>query len=124
MSRKCPSEWTLDRCRVTELQAISRASGGVERTELASVWEDRAFLRAGDLDLRPALLWCFLFVFLLEALSSRVGWRVPEISLERLAPAPEVPMVAAVQPKLVGEDSLPASVKRRRTRFARARDGR
>ncbi len=125
------AEWKFERARFAELQALSRASGGVERTDLASIWEDH---RAGNegtvLDLRPALLWCFLFVFLLEALVSRIGFRLPGIDLRRLvARAPREAVVPRAAPATAAvpeeEEALePAANARRRIRFARAKDGR
>jgi uncharacterized membrane protein len=122
------AEWSFDRARLEELRAVSRASGGVERTVLASVWEEgRVATTTSVLDLRPPLLWCFLFVFLLEALASRIGWRVPEIDFRRLEA--RSPREAAAEPETVialeVEEVLPpAASERRKTRFARAKDGR
>jgi von Willebrand factor type A domain len=126
------AEWSFDRARLEELQAVSRASGGVERTVLASAWEDgRAATERSTVDLRPALLWCFLFVFVVEALVSRIGWRLPEIDFRRLAApsprdtaAPPEVREAPYVPKEVDHVTVPAASERRRTRFARAKDGR
>jgi len=125
------AEWSFERPRVEELRAVSRASGGVERTVLASVWEEgRVATRNSVRDLRPALLWCFLFVFLLEALVSRIGWRLPELELRRRlavpSPAADPAPETAIAPRTPEGEEVPrpAASERRRTRFARAKDGR
>jgi hypothetical protein len=127
------AEWSFDRARLDELRAVSRASGGVERTVLASVWEEgRVATRHHVVDLRPALLWCFLFVFLVEALVSRIGWRLPAIQLRwryvsdspAADPAPETVTPEAPEGGEVEEVPRPAASERRRARFARAKDGR
>jgi uncharacterized membrane protein len=69
------AEWTPDRARLLELQAVSRASGGVERVDLTKVWQ--APRRATFADLRPLLLVVVLLLFVLEALFTRLGWELP-----------------------------------------------
>jgi len=121
------AEWSFDRGRLDELRSVSHASGGVERTVLASVWEDgRVATTKSVLDLRPALLWCFLSVMLLEAFVSRIGWRVPAFDFSRVAPSPrEAVEERPIPPEVPDmEKVLPsAASERRRTRFARAKSG-
>jgi hypothetical protein len=117
------AEWDFARERISELRAISAASGGVERDELASVWRDR--VRGSDLELREALLWSFLLVFLFEALVSRVGWRLPEIDFASTAPRAKPAVVAEEAPAvMVPAEETETAGERRRTRFARAKRGR
>jgi uncharacterized membrane protein len=118
------AEWDFDRERLAELRAISARSGGVERDELASVWRDR--VPGSDLELRRALVWSFLLVFLIEALVSRVGWALPRFeAFELPVRAPKATPAPAPAP-VVEEVPVPAeesSADRRRERFARAKRG-
>ncbi len=125
------AEWSFDDQRLQEVRALSRASGGVERTELTSVWEDRP--PGGELDLRPHVLALFLAVFLLEALMSRVGWQLPSLELPRpragavvaaTRPAAivDLPAVAVLEP--LEPEPEGTSTTERRKRFERAKRGR
>jgi hypothetical protein len=64
-------EWTFDPARLAELQAVSHASGGVERIDLSSVWQ--APHRAEFRDLRSWLLIALAVLFVADALCSRLG---------------------------------------------------
>lgn len=66
------AEWTFDPERLAELAAVSRASGGVERVDLGSIW--KAPRRAEYGDLRPWLLLALLLLFLADALLTRLGF--------------------------------------------------
>lgn len=66
-------EWSLDRRRVNEFRALSRASGGVERLDLDRVWQ--APRRSAFTDLSGWLLALFGLVFLADVFVTRVGWR-------------------------------------------------
>ena len=120
-------EWSFDEDRVRELSALSQASGGVERTDLASAWEEPAF--GGELDLRAHLLAAFLLVFLADALVARAGWRLPSFEWAPSAPRPAA--VAVAVPSMAPEPAEPepelkpihAGAERRR-RFERAKRGR
>jgi len=124
------AEWSFDEERLHEVRALSRASGGVERTELATIWDDR--IPGGDLDLRPYVLAAFLVVFLFEALMSRVGWQLPTFELPRpgkmvtVEPTRRAPRVteAAVAPEPVPTEPRKTAADERRKRFARAKRGR
>jgi uncharacterized membrane protein len=118
------AEWSFDERRLQEVRALSRASGGVERTELTSIWDDQPL--GGELDLRPHVLALFLAVFLLEALVSRVGWRLPSLELPRRKRALVATVAresAAVDPSPPPELLIPV-IDERRTRFERAKRGR
>jgi uncharacterized membrane protein len=67
------AEWTFDPARLTELLALSRASGGVERIDLTGIW--KAPRREEFADLRPWLLTALLVLFVLDAWLSRLGWK-------------------------------------------------
>jgi hypothetical protein len=70
-------EWMLDRERRSELQAVSQASGGVERVDLAKIW--KAPRREEFSDLRPWLITALLLVFVADALLTRLGWKVRKL---------------------------------------------
>jgi len=123
-------EWRFDRASIDELRALSRASGGVERTDLASVWKDR--LAGAELDLRPYALVAFLCVFLLDAFVSRVGWRLPvmdrarpaAVALEKVAKAASERTHQEMAMETKPASGLPPASEARRRRFARAKRGR
>jgi len=64
-------EWTFDPARVAELQAVSHASGGVERIDLSTVWQ--APHKAEFRDLRLWLLVALALLFVADALCARLG---------------------------------------------------
>jgi len=128
-------EWRFDDRRLEEVRALSRASGGVERVELSSIWDDAP--EGGELDLRPHLLALFLVLFLLEALVTRIGWKLPSLELPRRratrgsqptrASGPTVaPPPPAHDEPVAPEPQLPAepAIAEARKRFERAKRGR
>ncbi len=72
------AEWSFDRARLDEVKNLARESGGVERLDLTKVWSAPRPDRFGVA--RPYLLWLFAALFLLEALVTRIGWRLPELA--------------------------------------------
>jgi len=64
-------EWNFDPARLLELQSVARATGGVERIDLAGIWQ--APRRAEFYDPRNILLALLLAVFVLDALATRLG---------------------------------------------------
>ena len=131
-------EWSFDEERLQEVRARARASGGVERTELTTIWDDR--IPGGELDLRPHVLAVFLVVFLFEALMTRVGWRLPSFELPRreeilsakilsvdssraVAAAESMPREREPRESVAPEPKT-ASADERRKRFERAKRGR
>jgi len=127
------AEWSFDEERLQEVRALSRASGGVERTELATIWDDP--MPGGELDLHPHVLAAFLIVFLFEALMTRIDWQLPSFELPRRAVVLSVDFpraVAAPEPvprerelhKSVAPEPKTASADERRKRFERAKRGR
>ncbi len=121
-------EWNLDRERVRELEAVSRLSGGAERVDLGTVWE--ASRREEYRDVRPWLLAVLLVVVLLDALVTRIGWRLPELAapkfrlpergIRRPAVARNPASVPEIEPR---EPAPPAASDERRGRFQRAKRG-
>ena len=67
-------EWTFDRARLLELQSVASATGGVERIDLAKIWQ--APRRAEFYDPRAVILALLLATFVADALATRIGWRV------------------------------------------------
>ena len=127
------AEWSFDDERLQEVRALSRASGGVERTELTTIWDDR--IPGGELDLRPHVLAVFLVVFLFEALMTRVGWQLGSFELPQRTEMLSVDSSRAVaaresmprerEPReSVAPEPQTASADERRKRFERAKRGR
>jgi hypothetical protein len=128
-------EWSFDDRRLQELREISRASGGIERSELTRIWDDKP--ASGELDMRPHVLVLFLVIFLFEALMTRLGWQLPSLELPRRPklhgwglgptrqsadgpprrPEPAAPVEAESHP-------TPEISDARRKRFERAKHGR
>src|SRR5207248_600131 len=123
----------FDRARLTELQTVSRLSGGVERLDLSKIWE--APRRSEFRDMRPWLLVAFLVVFLADALLTRLGGRLPKFERVKISPRAKgrtsekskastaVPNVAVTR----GEPAEPikSSIGKpnRKSRFDRAKRG-
>ena len=133
--RKGFSRWLgrsgADIVGLQEVRALSRASGGVERTELATIWDDQ--IPGGELDLRPHLLAAFLIVFLFEALMTRIGWQLPSfelpqraeiLSVGRSQTAVDVEPATPEPPEPEMAVAPPAAAHERRKRFDRAKRGR
>jgi len=64
-------EWTRDRHRLEELKALSLATGGEQRLDLASIWH--APRASGTTSLRSLILIVLLIAMLAEFLQSRLG---------------------------------------------------
>lgn len=69
------AEWAFDPERLAELREVSRLSGGRELIDLSKAWVRPPATHATDL--RVPLLLVAFFVMLLDALITRMGWRVP-----------------------------------------------
>ena len=67
-------EWTRDPHRLQELEALSAATGGEQRVDLASIW--RAPRAAGTTSLRRIVLICLLLTILLEFFQTRFRFRI------------------------------------------------
>jgi uncharacterized membrane protein len=122
-------EWTLNRERVNELEAVSRLSGGVERLDLSGVWS--APRREEYRDLRAWLLVSLLVVFLADVLVTRIGWHLPELALPKirfrarrerkpLVPKPKAPALPAEEKP---SSPAPPREETRGSRFRRAKRG-
>lgn len=131
------SEWKFDRDRVTELRETARASGGSELLDLSKAW--RKPPAPGHESIRHPLLVAALLLFLLEALVTRTGWRLPRVQFAGLAKtrakkvktplsateAGTKPPVAPTEPATVApiDPAPPAPVESRKSRFNRAKKG-
>ncbi len=117
-------EWTLDRTRVVELQNVARLSGGGERIDLGKIWQ--APCREEFSDVRAWLLTALLLAFLAEALTTRMGWRLP--SLPRLAQLRVLPAFRRQRSTVANTASAPAppaapsAPAQRRQRFRQAKN--
>ncbi len=135
------AEWKFDESRVAELRETARASGGEELLDLSKAW--RRPPAPSEEPVRMPLLVAVLALFLLDALVTRTGWRLPvflparlrsrpgkrRVGLRRLRkkrpapvqapdPAPSDPAATATEPPPIDEAA------RRRSRFDRAKRGR
>jgi hypothetical protein len=77
------AEWTFDPARIAELEELARASGGVERVDLSSIWQ--APRRSEFRPLRPWLLIALLVLFVGDAYLTRMGWSWRFQRIERLS---------------------------------------
>lgn len=100
------AEWRFEKDRLAELRETATASGGGELVDLTKAWR-----RPTDPGLEPVflpLVAAALFIFLLEALITRTGWRLPLFDLPKLPARRRAPRpVAAVLPAS-GPDPAPA----------------
>jgi hypothetical protein len=91
------SEWRFEKERLAELRETATASGGGELVDLTKAWR-----RPTDSGLEPIflpLVAAALVIFLLEALITRTGWRLPLLDLSKfLARRPRPVRAAATAP--------------------------
>ncbi len=131
-------EWKFDRDRVTELRETARASGGSELLDLSKAW--RKPPAPGYESIRHPLLIAALLLFLLEALVTRTGWRLPQIRFAEFANAraklmrtsvtateavPSAPVAAPEVPSATPPPppAAPNPAESRKSRFNRAKKG-
>ncbi len=126
------AEWELDPARPAQLAAVARASGGVERVDLSTVWS--APRRAEFDDVRRWILPGLLLLFLAEALLFRIGrgsWKSEKElggpMLKKVAvPArksKEEPPASRQAPPPPPAAPVPEITASRRERFRRAKRG-
>lgn len=72
------TEWAFDPDRLAELREVSRLSGGRELLDLTQAWVRPSAIRTSDL--RVPLVILSLLLMLLDALVTRMGWRLPIIT--------------------------------------------
>jgi len=133
------AEWAFDEARTQELREVSAASGGRELLDVAQAWRSPPVERF--LDLSGWLFILALVLMLLEALITRMGWRMPELAWSgwrnalpkkkvRVADAvtkhremlgAAKPKDATVLPEVKVDEPPPADEDQRRSRFARAK---
>ncbi len=129
------AEWAMDPAKRAELVALAHASGGMERGDLASVWN--APRRAEFADLRQWILPTLLLLFLLESLLARLGGTVklPDPGslasaalkkarpTRKTAPIAEAIAVPVPEPPKEEEPKPEVPATDRRDRFRRAKRG-
>lgn len=69
------AEWSFEPERLSELREVSRLSGGRELIDLSKAWVRPPAIHSSKL--RLPLLLVAILVILLDALITRMGWRVP-----------------------------------------------
>jgi hypothetical protein len=126
-------EWEFDSERLAELRLVSAQTSGRELLDLSKAWLRPPFIAETRLLIPLAI--ALLVMVLLEALITRTGWRMPELSLpKRALAAPRVPKPAKVKKQVVRETVKPEvpqtptieeatqAESARRSRFQRAKD--
>lgn len=130
------AEWQFDRARLAELRQVSARSGGEERVDLASIWKSPR--KKEFVDIRPHGLVAFLCLFLIEALLTRIGWKMPALAIkapkrepkkpreEKIviakSPAPK-PVTSSAPPPLPPKPQADDDAEKRRSVFNRAKRG-
>lgn len=128
------SEWRFDPERVEDLKETSRASGGGELLDLSKAWKKPP--APAEEPARSPILVALLGLFLIEALVTRSGWKLPHfvpafVFAKRAAPAPakvastpETKIEAATAPApSESAAQAPSEAESRRGRFRRAKKG-
>jgi len=124
-------EWDFDPERLAELRAVSNQTKGRELLDLSKAWLRPPYL--AETSLRLPLGIALLLLVLTEALLTRTGWKLPQLSLPqrtRQEPRPKIrtpkPMPQATPqppPSAPVETPVsPPSETERRSRFQRAKD--
>lgn len=128
------TEWEFNPGRISELRETSRASGGTELLDLTDAWKKPPNPESASV--RVWFLIAALLFFLLEALITRTGWRIPVIersTTPRRAPTTAIRAKKATSPATESvETSTPlteasdqksdeSSSETRRSRFQRAK---
>jgi len=122
-------EWKFEKDRVRELKHTAALTGGEERLDLSTVWN--APREATYRGFRSLILWILLFVFLTEALITRIGYTIPEFQI----PTSWIPSIGKIKfsrkkksaedpPQTPSEpptEEIPQSDQDRRSRFERAK---
>lgn len=127
-------EWSFDPFRIEELRETARTSGGSELLDLTEAW--RKPPAPGSESIRSWFFAAALLLFLLEALATRTGWRLPLLARAGTvrspgreakpvsaapAPDPEVALEEKAPEGKVGEQDGAPSSHARRSRFSRAK---
>jgi hypothetical protein len=120
------AEWAFDPARLEELRDLSEATGGRELLDLEKAW-----VRPQKLQLSDLRIWLgsgVLFLLLLDALVTRMGWslwRLPSRSTMakwtgKMKSVPQVSSVNLAEPP----QPEPIDAESRRARFERAKQRR
>ncbi|MEX2579775.1 MAG: VWA domain-containing protein [Verrucomicrobiales bacterium] len=126
------SEWQFDPARVAELRETARTSGGSELLDLSKAW--RKPPAPAFESIRDPLLAVAMLIFLLEALITRTGWKLPvadtslrhrrsarqpaQAAATEAIPAPPEPKAPPPAPATETPESVRTS---RKSRFDRAK---
>lgn len=127
-------EWAFEPEPLAELRAASNQTGGRELLDLSKAWLRPPFIAETNLRLPLGIL--LVLLVLAEALLTRTGWKLPQLSLPHHAPVQKLPRPAKVK-KPAPEAPAPLSAdptsttpnfpseaaeSDRRSRFQRAKD--
>ncbi|MGE9269200.1 MAG: VWA domain-containing protein, partial [Verrucomicrobiales bacterium] len=78
-------EWAFDIDRFAELRSVAAQTGGRELLDLSEAWLRPSHTHAVGLRLWLAV--AFLVFLVLDALVTRIGWKLPQLALPRRSPA-------------------------------------
>ncbi len=117
------SEWAFGSDRVAELRHTSAVSGGRALTDLSQAW-----LRppvTSDRSIRVPLTLLVFFLILLDALVTRMGWKLPQFgartSQQMHTPPVPTPQTSPPLAEPITEEP-PVSSQARKSRYSRAKD--
>ena len=124
-------EWDFDPERLAELRAVSNQTKGRELLDLSKAWLRPPYL--AETSLRLPLGIALLLLVLTEALLTRTGWKLPQLSLPQRTPQEPRPKFRTPKPvpqatpqpppsAPVETPVSPPSETERRSRFQRAKD--
>jgi len=124
-------EWAFEPERVAELRTVSNQTNGRELLDISKAWQRPPFV--AETSLRLPLGVALVVLTLAEALLTRTGWKMPELSLPKREPRVKPVKVAKPkpEPKPVAKDATiqpeakretpPAEESERSARFQRAK---
>lgn len=124
-------EWDFEPERLTELRATSNQTKGRELLDLSKAWLRPPYI--AETSLRLPLGIALLLLIITEALLTRTGWKLPQLSLPQRAPHASGPRIRTPKPapqafpqpppRVPVETPIsPPSETERRSRFQRAKD--
>lgn len=125
-------EWAFEPERLAELRAVSALTKGRELLDLSKAWLRPPFIAETSLRL-PIGIALLLFI-IADALLTRTGWKLPQVSLPKRVPRAPREKIAKVKPVEQSPTFTPAPLPEktvkvpdavesdRRSRFQRAKD--
>jgi hypothetical protein len=127
-------EWAFEPEKLTELRAVSNQTGGRELLDISKAWLRPPFIAETTLHLPLGI--ALVLLVLLEALTTRTDWKLPQFATWRRPPAAAKPIrapkarpkpveVPVVEPTITAEaekPETPPDLTQRGSRFQRAKN--